>query len=149
MLAMAIPARTARPGTYFVTSLVANRRRIFQVTRNAELFIETLDHYRENYFLHGYVVMPDHVHLLLTPAQITLERTMQLIKGGFSHRFKASQPVWQKGFTDHRIRDSEGYTTRLQYLAQNPVRARLCATAEEYPYSSVNSTIRLDEYLSG
>ncbi|MGO4212532.1 transposase [Terriglobus sp. 2YAB30_2] len=146
---MAIPTRTARPGTYFVTSLVANRRRVFQVTHNAELLLETLDHYRENYLLHAYVVMPDHIHLLLTPTQITLERTMQLIKGGFSHRFHASQPVWQRGFTDHRIRDAEGYAMRLEYIAQNPVRARLCATAEEYPYSSVNPTIRLDEYLSG
>ncbi|WP_187143142.1 REP-associated tyrosine transposase [Terriglobus albidus] len=146
---MAIPARTARPGTYFVTSLVTNRRRIFQVARNAELFLDTLDHYRENYFLHAYVVMPDHIHLLLTPTQITLERTMQLIKGGFSHRFHSSQPVWQRGFTDHRIRNEEEYAMRLQYIAQNPVRARLCPTAEEYLYSSVKPTIRLDEYLSG
>ncbi|WP_263416544.1 REP-associated tyrosine transposase [Terriglobus albidus] len=146
---MAIPTRTARPGTYFVTSLVANRRRVFQVTRNAELLLETLDHYRENYLLHAYVVMPDHIHLLLTPTQITLERTMQLIKGGFSYRFHASQSVWQRGFTDHRIRNAEEYVTRLAYIAQNPVRARLCTTAEEYPYSSVNPTIRLDEYLSG
>ena len=54
--------------------------------------------------LHACVLTPDHVHLLLTPAQdITLERVMQLIKGGYSHNFGSQfgrkKEVWQRGFT--------------------------------------------------
>jgi REP-associated tyrosine transposase len=76
---MAIPSRTARPGTYFITTATHNRRRLFQVERNAALLLETIDHYRVSYLLHAYVVMPDHLHLIVTPTDITLERTMQLI----------------------------------------------------------------------
>ena len=49
------------------------------------MFLNTLQHYRHEgcYKLFAFVVMPDHVHLLLTPQGITLERTMQLVKAGF------------------------------------------------------------------
>jgi putative transposase len=146
---MAIPSRTARPGTYFVTSATHNRRRLFQVETNAQLLLQIIDHYRENYLLHGYVVMPDHIHLLITPTIVTLERVMQLIKGGYSHRLGSKLPVWQRGFTDHRIRDAEDFMVRLNYIHRNPVEARLCDGVEAYPFSSANPKIRLDEYLSG
>jgi putative transposase len=146
---MAIPSRTARPGTYFITTATHNRRRLFQVERNAALLLETIDHYRASYLLHAYVVMPDHLHLIVTPTDITLERTMQLIKGGFSHRLASKLPVWQRGFTDHRVRDDADYNIRRNYLHQNPVAARLCESPEGYPFSSANPKLRLDEYLSG
>jgi putative transposase len=146
---MAIPARTARPGTYFITTATHNRRRLFQVERNAALLLETIHHYRADYLLHAYVVMPDHLHLIVTPTDITLERTMQLIKGGFSHRLASKLPVWQRGFTDHRIRDADDYNIRRNYLHRNPVEARLCESPEGYSFSSANPKLRLDEYLSG
>jgi putative transposase len=64
---MATPLRKSRPGTYFTTSVTWNRRRIFQTTAAATLFLETLQHYRRegHYKLHAFVAMPDHVHLLL------------------------------------------------------------------------------------
>ncbi|MHB1022627.1 MAG: REP-associated tyrosine transposase [Acidobacteriaceae bacterium] len=135
---MAIPSRSAMPGTYFITSATYNRRRLFQVISNAELFLETLQHYRRegHYKLHAFVVMPDHIHLLLTPQNIALERAIGMIKGGFSHRISSRLPVWQRGFTDHRIRDQEEFEVRREYIHQNPVRARLVNVAEEYPYSS-------------
>ena len=61
---------------------------------------------------------------------------MGLIKGGFSHRLASKLPVWQRGFTDHRIRNREEYDTRRDYIHANPVRARLTEAAESYPYSS-------------
>jgi putative transposase len=146
---MAIPSRTARPGTYFITTATHDRRRLFQVERNAALLLETIDHYRASYRLHAYVVMPDHLHLIVTPTDITIERTMQLIKGGFSHRLSSKLAVWQRGFTDHRIRDAADYNIRRNYLHQNPVEARLCESPKAYPFSSANPTLRLDEYLSG
>src|ERR1700677_1986712 len=113
---MAIPARTSRPGTFFITSRTYNSRRIFQVPATCELFLNTLQHYRhENeYKLHAFVVMPDHIHLLLTPAQ-TIERAMSLIKGGFSHRLASKLPVWQRSFTDHPIRDRTTFEIRANH----------------------------------
>jgi putative transposase len=144
---MAIPSRASRPGTFFVTSGTYNRRRLFQVERNAELLIETLQHYRAegHYKLHAFVVMPDHIHLLLTP-QETLERAVGLIKGGFSHRLASKLPVWQRGFTDHRIRDAADYSIRHRYIHQNPVTARLCETPEAYIFSSAHPALQLDAY---
>ncbi|RSL18015.1 putative transposase [Edaphobacter aggregans] len=146
---MAIPSRTARPGTYFITTATHNRRRLFQVERNAALLLETIDHYRTSYLLHAYVVMPDHLHLLITPTDITLERTMQLIKGGYSHRLASKLPVWQRGFTDHRIRDDADYNVRRNYLHQNPVPPASAKAPNPTHSLQPIQKLRLDEYLSG
>jgi putative transposase len=140
---MAIPTRTARPGTFFITATY-NRRRFFQVEANALLMIDTLQHYRRegNYKLHAFVVMPDHIHLLLTPETITLERAIGLIKGGFSRRLASKLPVWQRSFTDHRIRDAEEFAIRRNYIHENPIRAHLSANAEAYPYSSASTHLQ-------
>jgi putative transposase len=135
---MAIPSRAPRHGTFFITTATCNRRRLFQVPANAELFLETPQHYRREgcYKLHAFVVMPDHVHLILTPQIIPIERAIGLVKGGFSHRLASKFPVWQRGFTDHRIRDAEDMEVRRGYLHMNPVRGGLVAAAEMYRYSS-------------
>jgi putative transposase len=82
------PARAHNFGTYFVSTQTWERRDLFHSERLAELFLEILYHYRgeSKYLLHEFVLMPNHFHLLITPSGITLERAMQLIKGGFSHR---------------------------------------------------------------
>jgi len=148
---MSIPPRSQATGTYFVTSATYNRRRLFQVTTNAELFLETLQHYRREgqYKLHAFVVMPDHIHLLLTPAGAAIERVMGLIKGGFSHRLASKMPVWQRGFTDHRIRDANDFRTRRDYIHQNPVRARIVERPEMYLYCSAYRAQERKAYPSG
>jgi putative transposase len=135
---MSIPSRSDRTGTFFVTSATFNRCRLFQVTANAELFLETLQQYRREgqYKLHAFVAVPDHIHLLLTPQGITIERAVGLIKGGFSHRLASKFPVGQRGFTDHRVRDRNDFETRRNYIHQNPVRAGIVELLESYPYSS-------------
>jgi putative transposase len=133
---MATPPRTAIAGTFFITAITYNRRRLFQVNTNAQLFIATLQHYRTEglYKLYAFVVMPDHVHLLLTTDD--LPKTMQHIKGGFSRRIESKFPIWQRGFTDHLVLDREHFESRRHYIHENPVRERLAESAEKYPYSS-------------
>ena len=132
------PTRATSHGTFFISTQTYNRRRLFQVAATAELLLETLQHYRRegHYKLHAFVVMPDHIHLLLTPTGITLERSIQLIKGGFSHRLTSKLPLWQRGFTDRRMRDRDDFLTHRSYIHDNPVRDRLCQQPEDYPYSS-------------
>jgi putative transposase len=123
---------------------------LFQVEKIARLSIEVLMNYRteKKYLLHEFVVMPDHFHLIITPTQITLERAMQLIKGGFSFRLnknlKVKREVWQTSFQDRRIRDSLEYQKFKNYIWQNPVKRFLAKTPEEYPYSSANPCFQLD-----
>jgi putative transposase len=98
------------------------------------------------------VVMPDHIHLLLTPGpDISLERAVQFIKGGYSYRLRKLEKtqVWQESFTNHRIRDTEDYQRHCEYIRLNPVRARLVREAREYAFSSASPGIRLDESPRG
>jgi len=133
---MAHPPRTANTGTFFLTTVTYNRRRLFQVDANARLFTDALQHYRSegHYKLHAFVVMPDHVHLLLTTDD--LSTATQRIKGGFSHRLASTFPIWQRGFTDHLVLTREQFETRRDYIHQNPVLEHLVERAEDYPHSS-------------
>ena len=142
--------------TYFITANSWAGRLIFQSERSASLLIETLLDYRtkDKYALHEFVVMPDHIHLLLTPAlDLTLERVMQFVKGGFSHRagqqLGPSLGIWARGYVDHRIRDAADYERHRQYIHQNPVRKALASSPEQYPHCSANPKFELDPVPQG
>ncbi len=139
---------------FFVTTVTWRRAAIFRVERRARLLIDVLRDYRDQgkYLLHEFVVMPDHLHLLLTPAvEMSLERVVQFIKGGYSFRLRREEKirVWQQSFTNHRIRDAEDYLRHCEYVRLNPVRAKLARDAAEYPYSSASAGLRLDETPRG
>jgi putative transposase len=136
---------------FFVTTVCWQRMLLFKDKRKAELLMEVLEHYREQrkYELHEFVIMPDHLHLLITPAEdVSLERAMQLIKGGFSYRLgdKKKGLVWQESFTNHRVRDESDYERHAMYIRMNPVRAGLVGRVEEYPYSSASESGRAAIY---
>jgi putative transposase len=136
-----------------VTSSTWGRRSLFQNDRLARLLVDTLYHYRGSaYLLHEFVIMPDHIHVLLTP-KTTLEKSMQFIKGGFSYRAKkelgSNMEIWQKGFSDHRIRDVEDYRIHQTYIRQNPLRKHLCSAPEEYRYSFARLGLDLDPAPQG
>jgi putative transposase len=100
--------------------------------------LSTLSHYDgTGYKLHAFVVMPDHLHLLISPFE-SVERSVQLIKGGFSFRAKRelgwNGEIWQPGFTDHRIRDEEDWLKHLTYIQNNPVNAHLVGDAVHYEF---------------
>lgn len=149
---MAIPYRgKTSDSTYFVTASTFGKKALFQTERTARLLLDVLSHYRaqQKFFLHEFVLMPDHFHLLITPGEgMTLERAMQLIKGGFSHRARKelgmSSEVWQTSFFDRRLRDAAEYAKFRDYIHQNPVARHLCARAEDYPYGSATTGIPLD-----
>jgi putative transposase len=140
--------------TFFITTVTWQRLPIFRVEVRARLLIEVLFGYRDQgkYLLHGFVAMPDHIHLLLTPAgEISLERAVQFIKGGYSYRLRKVEKiqVWQESFTNHRIHDAEDYGRHCEYVRMNPVRARLVRDAGEYPFSSAGAGLRLDATPQG
>jgi putative transposase len=86
--------------------------------------------------------MPDHLHMLMTPAE-SVEKSVQLIKGGFSFRAKRelewTGEIWQPGFTDHRIRDEEDWLRHLGYIRQNPVDAKLVEESVLYEFMGMAS----------
>jgi putative transposase len=123
---------------YFVSTQTEGRKPFFRHERWARLMLSTINNYDgTGYKLHAYVVMPDHLHLLLTPFD-TVEKEVQLIKGGFSFRAKRelewNGEIWQPGFTDHRIRDEEDWKHHLDYLHQNPLSAHQVEDAILYEF---------------
>ena len=146
------PTRQISPsGTYFVTFSTWQRCQLFVVENYARLFLKVLYGYRreEKYRLHAFILMPEHVHLLITPRGITLERTVQLIKGGYSRAFGLafrSGEVWHRGFTDHRIRNAEDFANHREYISRNPVQRMLVQNSAEYRYGSDFPGYRLDRW---
>ena len=160
---MSIPLRHADPlratagaRTFFVTSSISGKRNLLQSERAAGLFLRVLYDYRaqQKFRLHEFVVMPDHFHTLLTiESDLTIERAMQFIKGGFAFRagrelgFRA--PVWQKGFSEMRILDTDGFLRSSEYIRNNPVAGHLVSEAARYAYSSAHAGFELDDPPQG
>lgn len=135
---------------YFITAATAQRIPLFRNEPIARLFLEVLFHYRDhkNYLLHEFVLMPDHFHLLISPT-LSLERSLQLIKGGFSYRARKelgfTGEIWEKSLYDRRVREAEDYYNFKQYIRQNPVKRGLAAAFTDYPYSSARPEFVMDE----
>jgi putative transposase len=88
--------------------------------------------------IHDFVIMPNHVHILMTlPGETTLEKAMQLIKGSFS--FRASKElgfrgeIWQRGYSDVQILDDRSFQQHREYIEENPLKAGLAKRPDEYP----------------
>jgi len=134
-----------------VTFSTWQRRRLFVVESYVRLFLKTLYGYRREgrFALHAFVVMPEHVHLLFTPADnITLEHAVQLVKGGYSHALGSilgrKREIWQRGCTDHRIRDDQDFINHQNYVHRNPVERRLVNDPREYRYCTAFPGFKLD-----
>jgi len=145
---MARPARNASPSeivssarTFFVTTKTSQGRCLLQSERNATLMIDVLRSYvaAGKFRLDDFVVMPDHLHLLMTVgADMTIERAVQFIKGGFSYRLKKEHgylgEVWQRGFSEERVNDRRSFLQHREYIAANPVNAGLADSPEKFRY---------------
>jgi putative transposase len=127
--------------TFFATTGTSMGRRLLQSERNARLLIDVLRSLvaEHKFELHDFVIMPDHLHLLLTVCdQMTIEKAMQLIKGRFSHRLSHELgykgEVWQRGFAEEQVMSRESYEGHREYIAQNPVKAGMVSSADEFPF---------------
>ena len=94
--------------------------------------------------LHAVVIMPEHVHLLLTPMRngegwpFPLKDILKLIKGPAARSVnlltRTHGALWQDESFDHVLRSNESFAEKLEYIRQNPVRRALAAKPEEYPW---------------
>lgn len=133
-------------GIYFITICTNNRKPVLsqifvgagiarphalQLTNIglvAEKGIKGIEKHHENMFIDHYVIMPNHVHLLLRIERPggramlapTVSRIVQQLKGYVSKQ--SGKKVWQKSFYDHVIRDEQDYFTKWQYIDENPLK---------------------------
>ncbi len=140
-----MPTIRQKQSTYAITILTFQRHRHFQRTSNAELFITTLFQHRDKgrFQLHAFVVMPDHTHILITPAiDQSTARCIQYIKGGYSFAVRQQFPgeIWHSGYHEHRIRDADDFNNQLSYIESNPARKQY----EAYPHVHSRYPDRID-----
>jgi REP element-mobilizing transposase RayT len=111
----------------------------------ADLVTESIRHCANamnQYELHAFAVMPNQVHLLITPNH-ALPTILKSLKSFTARRANAclarsGQPFWLAESFDHLVRDHGEFDAILRYIEENPVRAMLVGQAEDYPWSSAN-----------
>lgn len=124
---------------YFVTFNTHRRSAILAQEAVHQAFIQFCGQALERGVTVGqYVIMPDHVHLfvVLHPEGLTLARWVQSLKsclGKTLLRLGVKRPHWQEGFFDHVLRSDESYGQKWEYVRQNPVRAGLVKSPEDWP----------------
>ena len=129
--------------SYYLTCCLDRRRPLLARPDLAQhlldLYVDQRD--RGAIVLHGYVVMPDHYHIVATlraePSISGVVRKAHSLFAAHCRRCAAVRGrVWQRRFYDHVIRDEEDWRTKLNYMHENPVRGELVGCAADYPWSS-------------
>jgi putative transposase len=126
---------------YFVTACTADRCRVLANDSVHEAFLCFAGNASaRGAWVGRYVLMPDHLHLfvVIEDERIQLSGWMGSLKNSISKVLRGrgeSAPHWQKGFFDHVMRGGESYSQKWDYVRANPVRARLVARPEEWPYA--------------
>ena len=123
---------------HFITFSCYHRLAYFDTTSERCLFENALETVRTRYRLAvlGYVVMPEHVHLLLSePARGALAQAIQALKLSVTTR-SAHRPFWQARYYDFNLHAAEKTTEKLNYIHRNPVTRGLATRPEDWPWSS-------------
>ncbi|MFZ2727858.1 MAG: transposase [Methylococcaceae bacterium] len=125
---------------YFITSVTQQRTPYFADFHCARLVIKEMKRLHEEDYVQSlaFVIMPDHIHWLLTlQDKDTLSNTIKLLKGRSAQRIKQylhlPTPVWQKAFYDHALRKEEDLVQIARYIVANPLRAQLVTRVADYP----------------
>lgn len=131
--------------SHFVTFSCYRRRPYFTTPDLFDQFVATLEdmHRRFQLCIYGYVVMPEHVHLLLSePPKATLADAIHYLKLSFAKRVRSLRPAasagsfWQKRYYDRNVRDYREFQVKLRYLHRNPVERGLVRQPEDWRWSS-------------
>lgn len=120
-----------------------NREGVFFSDDDRSYYLECLENAAVQYDcqVHAYVLMPNHVHLLVTPRQVMgVSRMMQSIGRRYvrhiNHRYRRSGTLWEGRYRACLVSNGEHLLDCQQYIETNPVRALLAPRAADYPWSS-------------
>jgi REP element-mobilizing transposase RayT len=138
-----LPHIQAESRTLFVTFATRDRWHLPESVRN-RLMQHCLHDHRRKLDMHGLVIMPDHAHMIFTPrldsagAPFGLAEIMHGIKGASAHTINKllhrRGPVWQNESWDHVLRHDKSLEDKVKYICENPVRAGLVKTVDDYPW---------------
>ena len=133
-----------KPGRALFITFRKNTREPFSERSRDAILQHCLYDHGKRYELHAAVIMPEHVHLLLTPLQdekgwpYGLPLILKLLKGTSARSVNkllgCGGPVWQEESFDHVVRSQESFEDKLEYIRQNPVKRGLAPTPEQYKW---------------
>ncbi|MBI5353574.1 MAG: transposase [Chloroflexi bacterium] len=159
---------------YYITSVTYNRLKLFTQPSFIILIIDSLNYYRYQYSckIIGYVIMPDHIHLLILPQeekavtdfmrdfkrftsgritrQAKVEGKTELVKtfeSAGTETERADYKVWQDSFWEQSVYTEKFLKQKLDYIHLNPVRAGIVESAGDYLYSSYRNYFLNDNQL--
>jgi REP element-mobilizing transposase RayT len=125
---------------FVTTNLLRSVRPFNKVERDIALSVLSSVRREHAIAIAGYVVMPDHLHLLLVPGPRGLAAAMHQFKRWCQHKIAGSRhvntPLWQKRYFDHIIRRVRNFWEKLEYIHNNPVVAGLVAHPSDWRWSS-------------
>ena len=126
---------------FFVTFNLDKSAKPLQPAERTTL-LSILHHLRapNDFALYGYVVMPDHAHLLLHPKSVPLPTIMRLLKAEASAALEQSRPLihplWHRSYHDFICRRARDFSNKLEYIHDNPKAAGLVLDPSRWPWSS-------------
>ncbi len=159
---------------YYITTVVHNRLPLFTRPSFVIPLLDSLNYYiyRESFRLLGYVIMPDHAHILVWPqAEPTIPAFMRDFKEFTAKRIirqaeveqkqewlaafaragdetqRSENKVWQDGYWDKNVFSETFLRQKLNYMHRNPVRAGLVEDPGLYPYSSYRNYVLGEQWL--
>jgi putative transposase len=146
-----MPTRLARlqqtGHSHFITFTCYRRMQLLQAEPVRAAVLQALENARRRYELriYGFVLMPEHVHLLLSePERGTLARSLQSLKSASARVARradtkvaaAASRFWQTRYYDRYMRDFAEFIEKLRYIHRNPVKRGLCSAPEDWRWSS-------------
>jgi putative transposase len=126
---------------HLITFSCVRHRPILGTPVARDIFLQILEETRTRYKFHvlGYVVMPEHVHLLVSEPEMGLLSTViQVVKQRFS-RTRDEEYVWEPRYHDFNVKTEEKRMEKLHYIHQNPVRRGLVSSPDGWHWSSFRS----------
>lgn len=135
---------------YMTTTLTLHRKPMFKNKNAANILMEAIWFGKRQswYHLLSFVIMYDHLHLIIVPKEKNISQCMKSIKGYSARRINSKLghrgSVWQAGFYDYILDSEEKILRRLIYVEENPVRMGLVENAEDYEYSSARYREEMD-----
>lgn len=125
--------------SYLLTTVTHHRLPLFNDLRNGRLLVHEMRRCEQEGLVDSlaWVVMPDHLHWLLTLNSGTLGQMMKRLKARSSlalkRRQSSSGSIWQPGFHDHALHRDEDLQAAARYIVANPLRAGLVKRIGDYP----------------
>jgi len=137
-----LPHLSRRGKTYFITFNTYRLRELSDVERDIAMKCIVHDHLL-TYALYAAVIMPEHVHMLITPIEderrimLPLQDIMERVKSASAHQIKKTcgwNRTWQHESFDHITRSTESVRAKAEYIVMNPVRRGLVEQPDDWPW---------------